>query len=274
MATAPGPQVGLTLPSFVTDPGIVVEVARAAEAAGLDGVFLYDHLFRVGGDGEIRPALEFTALLGAVLAETRTIRVGSLVARATLRPPAVLAHAFATAARVAPGRVIAALGSGDEESRAEMETFGYDFGTTDSRVDALAAALHATRGHGTPVWVGGTSARVRRLAAADADGWNRWGGDAVRFADDVRSLGPRRRGFDLSWGGLVVLAGDDGTAAAKAERLGAGSGTIVGGPATVAAAFSRYVAAGAHWVIAGPVDATDPDNTAWLAAARRVLRGE
>ena len=43
-------RVGLTLPSFQTEPDKVLVVARAAEDAGLDGVFLFDHLFRRRGD--------------------------------------------------------------------------------------------------------------------------------------------------------------------------------------------------------------------------------
>ena len=78
-------RVGLTLPSFVDDPEIPIAVARAAEAAGLDGVFVFDHLWR-GDPPNRRPALECFALLGAVAAETSRIHVGTLVARATLRP--------------------------------------------------------------------------------------------------------------------------------------------------------------------------------------------
>src|SRR5262249_22984402 len=105
-----GVRVGLTLPSFVRDVDEVLAVAVAAEAAGLDGVFVYDHLFRFAADGSRRPALEFTALLGAVAATTSSIRVGPLVARATLRPPAMTALTFATAHRLAGARFVGALG--------------------------------------------------------------------------------------------------------------------------------------------------------------------
>ena len=67
-------QVGLTLPSFVEDPDIPIAVARAAEEAGLDAVFVYDHLWR-GHPPKRRPALECFALLGAVAAETTRIQL-------------------------------------------------------------------------------------------------------------------------------------------------------------------------------------------------------
>ena len=122
-------KLGITLPSFRDRAEPALEVAAAAEAAGLDGVFAYDHLFRIAADGTRRPALELFALLGAVAAETQRIALGSLVARATLRPPATLAHGFDTVARIAgPDRVLATIGAGDGQSKDENESFGLDFG--------------------------------------------------------------------------------------------------------------------------------------------------
>jgi alkanesulfonate monooxygenase SsuD/methylene tetrahydromethanopterin reductase-like flavin-dependent oxidoreductase (luciferase family) len=257
----------LTLPSFVRDVDEVLAVAVAAEEAGLDGVFVYDHLFRFAADGSRRPALEGTTLLGAIAGTTSRIFVGPLVARATLRPPAITALTFATAQRLTAGRLIAALGAGDHESQLENETFGLAFGTIDDRLVALTETVREARDQGFPVWVGGTHPRVRGLAAEEADGWNRWGGDPVLFGEQAASVAARaaRSPFECSWGGLVVLDRDDDRAREKAERLGASEGTIVGSPATVADACAAYVDAGAHWVIAGPVDSRNPDNAALLA---------
>lgn len=263
-------KVGLTLPSFVDDPEVPLGVARAAEAAGLDGVFVYDHLFRRAADGTRRPALEGVALLGAVAAATTRVSVGGLVFRAWLRPPASLAAAVATTARLAPGRVVTAVGAGDSESREENETFGLGFGTMTERVDRLVATIRATRDRGARVWVGGQARAVREVAAREADGWNAWGGDAASFADhagQVRAASAREP-FECTWGGLVVLAADDASAQEKAERLGARPGTIVGGPDTVAGVVADYGRAGADWVILAPVDARDPANAAWLGAIR------
>jgi len=258
-------KVGLTLPSFVVDPGAVLTVARAAETAGVDGVFVYDHLFRTTRDGHRRPALEAVALLGAVCAATERITVGTLVARASLRPPASLHAAFATAARLAPGRLVAGIGAGDSQSRPEQDTFGLPVGSVDDRLDRLRGAVLATRGHGYPVWVGGGIAPVRAVAGELADGWNQWGGSPAHFAARARRLHARAGpGFVCTWGGLVVLGGDDDDAAGKARRLQADPRTITGGPARVADALGEYAAAGADWVVVGPVDASDPANAALL----------
>jgi alkanesulfonate monooxygenase SsuD/methylene tetrahydromethanopterin reductase-like flavin-dependent oxidoreductase (luciferase family) len=263
-------RLGLTLPSFREDPGPALAVATAAEASGVDGVFAYDHLFRRAADGELRPALELLSLMGAVAAETNRIAIGSLVARATLRPPAVLAQGIDTVARIAGReRVIATIGSGDEQSRDEMERFGLGFGTVADRVQALRDTVETVRDRGYPVWVGGRDPAVRELAAAHADGWNRWGGSAASFRQQAKHLSVvcAREPFTVSWGGLVVLGADERDAARKAERLHPGRGVIVGGPERVADALREYALAGARWLMLGPIDSSDPENAPILGEA-------
>jgi alkanesulfonate monooxygenase SsuD/methylene tetrahydromethanopterin reductase-like flavin-dependent oxidoreductase (luciferase family) len=252
---------GITLPSFRDSPEPAIEVARRAEAAGLDAVFAFDHLFRSGASGR-RPAIEGFTLLGAVAAETERVALGPLVARATLRPRATLAHILDTLNRVSNRRLIAALGAGDHESRDENETFGLDFGSMADRIDALDETVTATMGRGYPVWVGGHSAPVR-VVAARSDGWNRWGGDAARFAAQASEVRERAQGpFVVSWGGLVVLGETDAAAQQKQARLDPPPAAIVGGPERVAERLREYIVAGADWLIVGPVDSADLDNPA------------
>jgi alkanesulfonate monooxygenase SsuD/methylene tetrahydromethanopterin reductase-like flavin-dependent oxidoreductase (luciferase family) len=262
-------RVGLTLPSFVEDPEVPIVVARAAEAAGIDAVFVFDHLWR-GDLPKRRPALECLALLGAIAAETSTIAVGTLVARATLRPAATLANGFATAQRVSGGRLIAGIGAGDSQSQAENEAFGLDFGTMSDRVGALHDAVRAAHGGGYPVWVGGRAAQVREIVAV-ADGWNAWGGTPHEFAREstlVREIAPAAT---MTWGGLVLLGDDAAAAEAKAASRTLKPGVIVGDPERVVGELGEYVERGAEWVIAGPVDSSDPHNAAILGAVRTKL---
>ncbi|MEW6476304.1 MAG: LLM class flavin-dependent oxidoreductase [Actinomycetota bacterium] len=292
------PRVGLTLPSFQSEPERVLEVARAAEDAGLDGVFLFDHLFRQRGDAadaERRPALELLTMTAAVAAATRRLAVGTLVARATLRPPATTRAAFDTLARLAPGRIIAGLGGGDEESIAEDRAFGVlpadpePAGTQDTGRQALGAyrvaQLHTTvealAGREYPVWVAGRSPAAFRLAANTADGWNHWGSVPAAFtaaADRLRAelanAGRDPLAFTYTWGGLAVLAPTPAEAAAKWDRLGGNRpGIIKGDPQQAAEQIGAYADAGADWVILGPIDSANPDNAAVLGKAVRVLRG-
>ncbi|MGH8976602.1 MAG: LLM class flavin-dependent oxidoreductase [Acidimicrobiia bacterium] len=255
-------KLGIALPSFVDDPEVPIEVARRAEASGLDGVFVYDHLWRDRPPPR-RGAIECFTLLGAIAAETSSIRIGTLVTRATLRPPAVLAAALDTAQRVSGGRVIAGIGAGDSESRAENEAFGLRFGDTSTRVQALIAAVQATHGRGYPVWVGGAASIVREVVAL-ADGWNSWGGTPDRVesrAGLVRAVAPDA---ELTWGGLALLGRDAAHAASKAERRGLNDDVVAGGPDRVAARLSEYAAIGISWAIMGPLDSTDPENATIL----------
>jgi alkanesulfonate monooxygenase SsuD/methylene tetrahydromethanopterin reductase-like flavin-dependent oxidoreductase (luciferase family) len=262
-------RIGLTLPSFVEDPEIPLRVARAAEAAGLDGVFAFDHLWR-GDPLRRRPALECFSLLGAVAAETRRIAVGTLVARATLRPAATLAHCFDTVQRVSDGRLIAGIGSGDSHSRAENEAFGLEFGTMAERVNALHDAVRTAAGRGYPVWVGGRAAQVRSIVAI-ADGWNAWGGTPEGVRSDAALVHEVAPEAELSWGGLVLVGADAGEVARKAATREIGPQVISGDPETVAERLRAYVDAGASWLVLGPVDSSDPENAAVIGDAIRPL---
>jgi alkanesulfonate monooxygenase SsuD/methylene tetrahydromethanopterin reductase-like flavin-dependent oxidoreductase (luciferase family) len=272
-------RLGLTLPSFRSDPEPVLAVARAAEAAGLDGVFAFDHLFRERGGAEpgpeIRPSLELLTTMAAVAAQTSRVAVGSLVARASLRPAASLVAAFDTLARIAPGRLVAGIGAGDELSAPEDEAFGV---VPADRLACLTEAVGRAVGRGYPVWVAGPSPAVRRLAAARADGWNLWGGDPARFArlaagvrETVAEAGRDPAAFAPSWGGLVVAGQTDAEAKAKVERFGDRPGLLWGGPQRLAEAISAYAEAGAAWLVLGPIDSSDPDNAAVLGEAVRPL---
>jgi alkanesulfonate monooxygenase SsuD/methylene tetrahydromethanopterin reductase-like flavin-dependent oxidoreductase (luciferase family) len=288
-------RVGLTLPSFQSDPERVLAVARAAEEAGLDGVFAFDHLFRQRGDAadaERRPALELLTMTAAVAAATRRIMVGTLVARATLRPPAMLRNAFDTLARVAPGRIVAGVGAGDDDSAAEDAAFGVlpadpspsaDGPRRDLaayRLARLEATVEATARREYPVWVAGRSPAAIRVATR-ADGWNLWGGTAGRFSvaagrvrDELAAAGRDPTGFTFTWGGLAVLGATPAEAEAKWDRLGGDRpGIVRGTPPEVAEQIDAYAAAGAEWVILGPIDSSSPSNAALLGEARRLLPG-
>jgi alkanesulfonate monooxygenase SsuD/methylene tetrahydromethanopterin reductase-like flavin-dependent oxidoreductase (luciferase family) len=64
----------------------------------------------------------------------------------------------------------------------------------------------------------------------------------------------------------VVLGPTDADAAAKADRLSPGKGTIVGGPERVADGLREFSEAGAEWIIVGQVDSADPENASMLGA--------
>ena len=231
-------------------------------------------------------------MTAAVAAATERVAVGTLVARATLRPPAVLRAAFDTLARIAPGRIVAGLGGGDDLSIVEDSAFGVlpgdpapaGSGTADVdpgayRLERLEGTVTSLAGRAYPVWVAGVSPGAVRIAAEQADGWNRWGGGPESFAAaaervraEVVNAGRDPAAFTATWGGLAVLAPNAADVAAKVERLrGDRPGIVRGDPPEVADQIAAYGAAGAAWVILGPIDSSDPANATLLGEARRLL---
>jgi alkanesulfonate monooxygenase SsuD/methylene tetrahydromethanopterin reductase-like flavin-dependent oxidoreductase (luciferase family) len=110
MSSRPHGGVGIALPS-VDAFGLgspVIEVARAAEQAGLDHVWVADHLVFH------RPVLEATTALGVVAGATGRIRLGFAILNPTLRPVTWLAKQLATLATLAPDRLLLGVGLGGE----------------------------------------------------------------------------------------------------------------------------------------------------------------
>jgi alkanesulfonate monooxygenase SsuD/methylene tetrahydromethanopterin reductase-like flavin-dependent oxidoreductase (luciferase family) len=164
--------VGLCLPVFRATAGLAFDVAEQAEAEGLDGVFSFDHLFPA--QQPHRPALSAIPMLAAVAVRTHRVRIGPLVSRVGLLEPGVQVTALATLQELSGGRLIAGIGAGDSRSRAENDAFGLPTVPVDQRLALLGALAKAVRARGIEVWIGGNSARVRDLAAAEADAWNCW----------------------------------------------------------------------------------------------------
>ena len=173
-----------------SDPNVGVRVAEAAEAAGWDGVFIWDHLAFVWG----APAADPWLTLAAIAGTTSRVRLGSAVTPVARRRPHILAHEVATLDVLSHGRVIFGAGLGgspaefakfgeptDAKVRAEMLDEGLDVlrslwsGAEVAHrgehytVDGVTLAPTPVQAH-IPVWIGGNRpASLRR--AARWDGW-------------------------------------------------------------------------------------------------------
>ena len=239
-----------------------MSVARRAEQAGLDGVFVFDHLWPLGQPQ--RPALYSFPLLGALAAETERVALGPLVARVGMLPDPVLVHTLISLSRISGGRLIAGLGTGDRANRAENEAYGLPYAPAADRLAALLSCCGGLRSAGVPTWVGGRSPEAR-AAAASADGWNAWGADVGAFAAEAATVAP---GVERTWAGQVLIGRTRAEAEAKLTAHGGRPGLVWGTVDDLRAHADALAAAGATWAIYAPLDVgTDPGAVELLAEA-------
>jgi hypothetical protein len=186
-------KLGLLLPTFRYGADDALARADEAAASGLDGVFAYDHLWPMGSPE--RPSLAPFALLATIAARQNHLVVGPLVARVSLVGTEHLVREYTTLAALAPGRVIAALGTGDHLSEAENVAYGLGRLDADARRSLLrdaAQALVTTM----PVWIGAGGEATNALAREVGAEVNVWDFPAARVAEMGRE-GP------VSWAGPV-----------------------------------------------------------------------
>ncbi len=143
-------RLGLQIPNFsfgVSDAelfGKVADLARAAEDAGFDSVWVMDHFYQLPMlGGREQPMLEGYTTLGAVAALTTRVRLGTLVTGVTYRNPALLAKAVTTLDVISRGRAICGIGAAWHD--VEHEAFGFDFPPVSERMDRLEEAVRICR---------------------------------------------------------------------------------------------------------------------------------
>ena len=135
-------RIGIQLPEVERDvrwPEYAA-IARAAEHAGFDSIWVGDHhLYREDGRPERAP-WEAWAMLAALAAITERVRLGPLVACLNFAGPGLLARAAATVDEQSGGRLVLGMGSG--WNRTEFDAFGIPF---DHRVARFAESFEILR---------------------------------------------------------------------------------------------------------------------------------
>ena len=278
-------QRGIAVPCFAEDPSVLIDVCVAAEEAGFDGGFLWDHM-TWSDDGDWPPMVDPWAVLAVVAARTTRVRLGPMITPLSRRRPWVVARQTATLDVLSGGRMILGVGLGGPD-HGDFGLFGEQ---VDRRVRAalLDESLLVLDGlwsgetfthHGDhfdvgpvrftptpvqrpriPVWVGGVlpnPAPIRRAA--------RWDG-AVPIAYDA--------------GGLARPTLDQLAAVAREIRTQRGTldgydlavwAELAADPAAVAAEVDRYAEVGATWWVETARPGRDTD---WLASlTERIARG-
>jgi alkanesulfonate monooxygenase SsuD/methylene tetrahydromethanopterin reductase-like flavin-dependent oxidoreductase (luciferase family) len=275
MAETPGKlPLGLFLPIFEDQHGRTMrwselrDLARSAEQAGIDALWLPDHLL-------FRPDWGFwegwTAL--AALAEaTSRVAIGTLVTCASFRPPALLAKMAASVDEISGGRLLLGLGAGVPDRDASWRAFGYPAdhaaGRFGEAVEIVARLLRegrldfrgryyqvrdcelrprGPRPGGPPLWIGARGPRMLRLAAKWADVFNlqapltdpaQVAEPFARVDEACRELGRDPAALPRTGYAVVSFAGPD------ADRSGYRAVAVTGTSEEIAGRLHAFRAAG------------------------------
>jgi probable F420-dependent oxidoreductase len=271
-------RIGIQLPEVERDvrwPEYVA-MARAAQAAGFDSMWLGDHLLYRGDGRPERGPWEAWTLLAALAGVTERIDLGPLVACLAFHPPALLAKMAATVDEVSGGRLVLGVGAGWNEP--EFRAFGIPFDHRVSRFEesfeivrrllsgervtlpgrfwqADDAVLLPKPARRPPIMVGSAGERVLSIALPHVDAWNTWydnyGNTAEGFAalnskvsDAAQRAGRAPEEIARSACVLVVL-----DRAAADRPLVVGVPPLEGSPDRIAAGLRDLAEAGADEAI-------------------------
>lgn len=266
------------LPQF--PPERLRPVARAAEAAGLDELWLWEDCFFESG----------IASTAAALGWTERLRIGVGLLPVPLRNVALTAMEVSTLHRLFPGRVLVGAGHGVQDWMAQVGARPPSpMKLLRAYVTALRALLRGEQvscsGDGVTLdrvalewpaqatlYLGATGPRTLRLSGELADGTilTSWTSPeqvrrARRLIDEGRAAGGRTEPHRVVCY-LLAATGPGAAARIDAERRRAGvdpaeSPSVAGDAETIAAAVHRWAEAGADTVVLQPTpDDPDPEG--------------
>ena len=234
------------------------DAALAAETAGWDSVWTWDHLLAIFGPWE-QPILEGWSTLAAVGAVTNRIRLGLMVGANTFRNPGLTAKLATTLDNVSGGRAV--LGIGGAWFEREHEAFGIPewgtgFGDRLDRLDESVMVMrrlldgerfsHAGRFYHLtdalceprpvqahlPILVGGSGPRkTMRTVALRADAWNTSGtiedvrGKLAVLDQHCAEVGRDRSEIELTISFPIVIRNDPWEAKGAYDAALAANGT-------------------------------------------------
>ena len=223
-------------------------IARMAEQAGFDSIWVGDHLLYRFSSGETRGPWEAWTTLAGLAEATERVTLGPLVAATAFHHPFMLAKQAATVDEISGGRLVVGLGAGWNET--EFAAIGAPF---DHRVGRFEEAFtivhtllsagyidfegefftardaellpHPGRPGGPPILIGSNGPRMLAATLHYAAAWNSWYADTNNRPDGVARL---RAIVDEA----ATMAGRDPAAiertVAVLVRMPGGTGRIMG----------------------------------------------
>jgi alkanesulfonate monooxygenase SsuD/methylene tetrahydromethanopterin reductase-like flavin-dependent oxidoreductase (luciferase family) len=234
------------------------EMARRVEAAGLDSLWVHDHLLYRWPGRPTDGIWECWTVLSGLAEATERVELGTLVLCSPFRNPALVAKMACTLDEVSGGRFTLGLGAGWH--RPEFDAFGVPFDHRASRFEEalqiVAPLLRSgqvnfqgryyaardceilpggPRPGGPPLLLAGAGPRLLHLGAKYADAWNcAWytTADSARGeVERVRSAGARRLAVTVSVSVSYPNLG---------PRTGPGGSSLTGSPEAIGTALADY----------------------------------
>ena len=255
----------------------LLSIARAAEEAGFDSLWLGDHLLYDLPGGITRGPWEAWTSLAALAAVTQRIELGPLVASTSFHAPAMLAKQAATVDAISGGRLILGLGAGWNER--EYRAFGFPY---DHRVSRFAEAFTIIRGllrdgrmdfagtyyrvedcvldpapvrpGGPPLVLGSIGPRMLRIGLPHVQAWNVWWSDygnttegfaAVRDRVEEAAAQAGRAPGEVEATAAVLVRMPGGTGRLMGEAYDADVLPVQGSATEIAGHLAAMAAAGA-----------------------------
>ncbi len=293
-------RIGLQLPEveYVASWSEYVDMARLAEDAGFDSLWMGDHLlYRNPGQPTTGP-WECLTVLTALATVTSRVELGPLVLSTSFRNPAMTAKIAETIDEISGGRFVLGLGAG--WNQAEYAAFGFPFGHRFARFAEAFDIIHSLirtgevdfsgtyyeaseceivprgpRAGAMPILIGSTGERMLRHTLDRADQWNIWYADYGNSPDGLapyldrvdrvcRELGRDPETLERSAAVLVTApGGSTRSTGAHHERFIPG---ITGDPQEVGQQLAAFSAAGiSHLQVV--LDPITPSAIEWLRPA-------
>lgn len=255
----------------------LVSRARAAEAAGFDGVAFLDHLDTPMDPTS--PLWEAMTVATWVAAHTERIKIGHVVLCDAFRHPAVLAKQATTLAQASGGRFELGLGSGSMPD--ELVKYGITGAGARQRVDALGETLALLREYWSttgeraqfpaptapiPLVLGGVGPRMLDLTRRYADWWNLPATHVHKLPELLPSIGSARPSVQQMVGFARRDQDVEAVTQTAQRRFGRlGSGLVCGDAAALTSHFRMLESQGAQRFYVWFADFAPPESIAEFA---------
>ena len=186
-------------------------IARTAEQAGFDSIWLGDHLLYRFSSGETRGPWEAWTTLAGLAEATERVTLGPLVAATAFHHPFMLAKQASTVDEISGGRLVLGLGAGwnDTEFAAINAPFDHRVSRFEEAFTIVRTLLSSgyidfegefftareaellprpTRPGGPPILIGSNGPRMLAATLPYAAAWNSWYADTDNRPDGVARL--------------------------------------------------------------------------------------